>query len=195
MKACIVIPSHQNLDRFLKRQAKMDLSYPEKGRTVYESTPNYDNDHHQVFLGKGEAVWEKAKAALRSWKQFPATWTRIYPNTTPVVEGQNVAVLFRLLGIWWTNSARIIDCFDEPHRFGLAYGTLPGHVERGEERFWIERDAQGEITYHIRAFSRPAYWIVKIAYPFARANQKRFVRESMARMKTLAQASKKQTHA
>ncbi len=186
MKASFFFPTPQKLDPFLDRQEGRDYSYTEVGQTRQREPKQYDNDHHSIILGKGEAVWEKAKRALENWQQFPAHWTKIYPNTAPLRRGTTVAVLFRVLGIWWTNSARIVYDFSDEKRFGFAYGTLPGHVETGEEVFWIERDETGEISYHIKAFSRPAYWFVWLGYPIARIFQRRFCRESMAQMKKLS---------
>jgi len=34
-------------------------------------------------------------------------------------------------GVWFLNAARIVYVIDEPRRFSFAYGTLPGHAERG----------------------------------------------------------------
>ena len=34
---------------------------------------------------------------------------------------------------------RIVSVFKEVDSFGFAYGTLPGHPERGEESFVLER--------------------------------------------------------
>ena len=68
----------------------------------------------------------------------------------------------------------------------FAYGTLPGHIEKGEECFWIEKDNEGIITYHIKAFSKPAYLFIWLVYPIARFFQRRFVKQSMDRMKKLS---------
>ena len=56
-------------------------------------------------------------------------------------------MLARVLGMWTLNAARVVFVIDEPGRFGFAYGTLPRHVESGEERFLVERDAAGEVYY------------------------------------------------
>lgn len=65
----------------------------------------------------------------------------------------------RAIGLWWLNACRIVYVVDESgpiSRFGLAYGTLPGHVERGEERFMIEWNrGDNSVWYDILAFSRP----------------------------------------
>jgi uncharacterized protein (UPF0548 family) len=99
-------------------------------------------------------------------------------------------MISRVGGCWWLNCGRIIYVVDEAapvSRYGFAYGTLPGHVERGEERFLIEWDqATGEVCYDILAFSRPNHPLVKLAYPWARRCQKRFGRESAASMLTAA---------
>ena len=75
---------------------------------------------------------------------------------------------------------------DEPgpvRRFGFAYGTLPDHVESGEERFVVEWDeASGEVWYDILAFSRLRHPLVRIGNPYVRRMQKRFGKESAAAM-------------
>lgn len=67
--------------------------------------------------------------------------------------------------------ARVVYVVDEPDRRGFAYGTLPGHPERGEEAFVVERTADGSVWLVIRAFSRPANLFVWIAAPIARLLQ------------------------
>lgn len=181
----LAYPDSKAVHQFLEHEAQQDYSYPEVGASRGPGPVTYDNDHSFIVLGAGAEVWEKAQEALCQWQQFPPSWTRVYPADSPLRVGENVAVLFRLFGIWWTNSARIVYCLEEENRFGFAYGTLPGHVEMGEECFWIERDAAGKITYQIRAFSRPRFWLARLAYPLARAYQRRFVRQSMARMQAI----------
>ena len=185
----ITYPTVARLEKFLEGRKNQVLSYREVGDSVKEQVPNYDNDHYSILLGKGEPVWEAAKAALHRWAQFPEGWTSIYPAKAPLRQGQTVAVIFRVMGIWWINSARIIYTLDEPNRFGFAYGTVKGHVEKGEECFWIERNSEGEISYHIRAFSRPNYWWLWLVYPLARSFQRRFGRESTEKMRVIAKLS------
>ena len=78
---------------------------------------------------------------------------------------------------------------DEPRRFGFAYGTLPGHVEQGEERFLVERTDDDTVWYDILALSRPRHILTKIGYPFVRRLQKRFGRESAATMLRVVQTN------
>lgn len=187
MIASISFPNHKALDNFIKTETPKGFTYSEVGATATgEKFIHYDNDYNQIVLGKGEKVWQKAKKVLRNWQHFPLLWTKIYPNTTELKKGAVVVVLFRLFGIWWRNSAKIVYAFDEINRFGFAYGTLPGHIEMGEEVFWVERDKEGIVSYHIKAFSKPRFWLARIAYPIARFYQRKFVKESKVIMQKLS---------
>lgn len=178
-------PNPTQLKAFLQQQEKDNFSYPEIGATQQTSVAGYDNDDAHVLLGEGDAVWYAAKKALQDWQHFPFAWTKIHTTSTPPQKGQTVIVLFRLFGLWWLNSTRLVYTFDEPNRYGFAYGTLNEHVERGEEVFWIEKNKAGQVFYHIKAFSRPNWWGVKLAYPLARHFQRRFRRDSSLQMKKL----------
>jgi len=71
-------------------------------------------------------------------------------------------------------------------RFGFAYGTLPDHIERGEERFLIEwNHSDDSVWYDILAFSQPRHPMVKLGAPVARVMQKRFARDSLRAMRSL----------
>ena len=89
-------------------------------------------------------------------------------------------------GLLVAQSCRIVYIVDESgpiSRFGFAYGTLPGHVESGEERFLIEWERDGSsVWYDILAFSRPNHFLARLGYPLVRREQKRFRRDSAASM-------------
>ena len=89
-------------------------------------------------------------------------------------------------GLWWLNACRIVYVVDEPgpiRTFGFAYGTLPGHVEKGEERFLIEWDkTTNAVSYDIRAFSPANRLLIRLGYPAVRRAEKRFGRHSAAAM-------------
>ena len=184
MKLQLSKPNHSHLISFLSRQCTQQYNYKAINGTQSPPVKGFDNDHSFIILGQGGAVWDSAKKVLQNWQQFPVLWTKIEP-IAPLQKGEVVAVLFRLFGLWFVNSARIVYTLDDDKTYGFAYGTLPGHVEKGEECFWIERNAEGEVSYHIRAFSQPAYWIVWLGYPIARYYQRRFVKQSLAQMKNL----------
>ena len=178
-------PSDERIAAFLTEQRELACSYPEVGQSLDGSPSGYNLDHNRALLGCGAETFATACRALRGWKMFPAPWTRIVPNTTSLEQGQVVAMLAHVYGMWWLNACRIVYTVDETspvRRFGFAYGTLPGHVETGEERFTVEWLTDDKVWYDLRAFSRPRYWAVRLAKPLARGLQRRFVAESKLAM-------------
>ena len=113
----------------------------------------------------------------------------IVPRGVKLEKDAIVAVKARACGTWSLSACRVVYVVDEQQpltRSGFAYGTLPDHVERGEERFLIEWDpSDGSVWYDILAFSRPRHPLVRAGFPVARMLQKRFARDSMAVMKSL----------
>ena len=183
-------PTPERLQRLIASQETLALTYPQLGVSASGTLPGYNVDANRVLLGHGPAVFAAAREALRGWKQFPAPWTYIWASETPIAEGRSVAIVARAFGLWWPNTCRIVAVFDEPTRFGFAYGTLPRHVERGEEQFAVEQHADDSVWYTIRAVSRPGYWMVRLASPLTRRMQRRFARDSMAAMKAIAEGGR-----
>jgi len=68
---------------------------------------------------------------------------------------------------------RVVSVVDEPRRQGFAYGTLPGHPERGEESFVLSLLDDETIDFTLVAFSRPAVWWSRAGAPVSRWVQKR----------------------
>jgi uncharacterized protein (UPF0548 family) len=179
-------PSAVSIRRFLATQAKLPFSYPAVGATADMAPAGYVVDRTHGKLGDGESVFQSAKAALRRWEQFRLGWVAAWPPETPIQSGEVVAVLGRAAGLWWLNSCRIVYVVDQSgpiSKFGFAYGTLPGHVASGEERFLVEWDrADDSVSYDILAFSKPNHVLTRVGYPLVRRMQRRFGRESVAAM-------------
>jgi uncharacterized protein (UPF0548 family) len=176
-------PTDAELAEFLKHQARASFTYAEVGLSASEERwpSGFDHDRNRILLGKGTDIFQTARDALSEWRHFPSAWTMIFSANAPITTGNTIAVLIRALGVWWWNSARIVYTIDETGltpRFGFAYGTLPAHVERGEEQFLVEMDAEQNVWYSIRSFSRPRLWAARLAYPVVRLLQRRFVRDS-----------------
>jgi uncharacterized protein (UPF0548 family) len=135
-------PTTELIKRFLEAQSGLAFTYPSAGTTAGGMPSGYMVDHTRVQLGRGEVLFETAKSAINGWKQFALGWLEASPTDTPICKGATVGVLVRAAGLWWLNSARIVYIVDETSadvtRYGFAYGTLPGHVEAGEERFLVE---------------------------------------------------------
>lgn len=177
------LPVPKQVEQYLEVQAKLPHSYQPVGATAWpDPVKGFNNDRLRVELGRGAADFERAKEAIRRWRMFPDGWTQILPEAVPIQKNEVVAMYARSLGLWWRNACRIVYVVDEPSRFGFAYGTLPGHIERGEELFQVLLDANDTVWYEIRAFSRPRHWLAWLGYPLTRYLQEKFRQDSAAQM-------------
>jgi uncharacterized protein (UPF0548 family) len=180
-------PSADALRSFLAAQRELPFTYEAVGATAGTPPAGYAVDRTRIKLGEGEPVFRAAAAALRRWGQFDLGWVVAWPPDTPIQEGEVVAVMGRAVGVWWLNACRVVYVVDEAgpvSKFGFAYGTLPDHVESGEERFLVEWDRGDDaVWYDILAFSRPHHVLTRLGYPVVRRLQKRFGRESAAAMR------------
>jgi uncharacterized protein (UPF0548 family) len=179
-------PSKGAIFRFLAAQSQLDFTYSAIGCTATVAPEGYTVDHTRVMLGTGEKAFRRAKAALERWDHFRLGWVEAWPPETPIESGEVVSVLAHKFRMWSLNACRIVYVVDEPgpvHRFGFAYGTLPDHVETGEERFLVEWDeSSGDVWYDILAFSRPRHPLARAGNSYMRRMQQRFGRDSAAAM-------------
>lgn len=185
-------PTDDVISAFVATQKKLRYTYAEVGATREQAPAGYTTDHNRIQLGQGIDDYERAKAALRQWKMFNMPWVQLCWPDTPIGASATVAVLIRHLGFWSLNSARIVYVLEEHgkvEKFGFAYGTLPGHAERGEESFTVEYHAEDQsVWYELYAFSRPGF-LAALGYPFTRALQKRFAADSKTAMQNAVQAT------
>jgi uncharacterized protein (UPF0548 family) len=178
-------PSITDIERFLDRSRRLPLSYGPIG-LVNHPADNQQLDEQVVTIGRGQADFERARAALAAWKQFEIGWVEVFPRQAPIEVGTVVAVLIRHLGFWSLNGARVlyhVGGNTDQTSFGFVYGTLTSHAEHGEELFEVRLDPEdGAVLYRIRAVSWPQSPLARIGYPIVRLLQARFRRDSAAAM-------------
>ncbi len=181
-------PSADVIRAFLARVGDAPFSYDEVGASRGDARRpprGYQFDHNRRRLGQGRAAFDAACEALRRWEMFQLGWVEPGDPAAPLTPHTSVAVLARAFGLWSLNACRIVYAIDQatPIRtFGFAYGTLPDHAERGEERFTIEWREDDGVWYDLRAFSRPNRWYTWVGYPIVRRLQKRFAADSLDAM-------------
>jgi uncharacterized protein (UPF0548 family) len=182
-------PSSQRIARFLDAQRDAPFSYDEVGasRRSAKTPTGYAVNHNRARLGRGRDTFERSVAALYAWKMLDVGWARLVPAGAPVKAGTTVAVLAGHYGFHSLNPCRISYTIEDDEgglvRRGFAYGTLPEHSERGEERFTVEwRREDDSVFYDLYAFSRPNHLIARLGYPLARSLQRRFARDSLRMM-------------
>lgn len=171
-------PSQLDIARILCESENSPYSYAEVGETKGVPPKGFRFNSHRILLGHGEQTFVRGKEAISQWRMFPTPMAQLFGNELPLEPGLTVAVLFHVGLLWSTNLCRVVYTFDEQgdiDRFGFAYGTLPEHVECGEERFevqWLRAD--DSVWYEISVFARPQHPLVKLGHPYARYQQRRF---------------------
>ena len=151
------------------------LGYPPHG---------FVHDLSRTDLGSGETLFRAGREAFQRWEQFDLGWVRIANSRPAINPGELVAVEAHTTFVWSVNFSQITEVIDTSSRFGFLYTTTTIHVEEGQERFVLEYDADnGRVSYLIEAVSRPRHFLARIAYPFSRAMQHRFARDSHSRMR------------
>ena len=186
-------PTSDDVAKFIASQRNLPFTYAEVGATRFdpvEAPRGFTLDHNRVLLGNGIELYERAVEALKQWRQFDLGWVTLVPQGVKLEKDAIVAVKARAVSTWSLSACRVVYTINEQgpvRRFGFAYGTLPDHVERGEERFLIEwNPLDNSVWYDILAFSQPRHPLVRLGSPVARRLQKRFARDSLAVMKSIS---------
>jgi uncharacterized protein (UPF0548 family) len=149
------------------------LTYAEVGATRAAASMPVSAHRFAVrrAIGPTGAFDDAAAFVLGFGMQRGAGFT-VSSSSPRAVEGVELTVRAWFGPIRMTAPTRVVYVVDEPDRQGFAYGTLPGHPERGEELFLVER--VGEETWaEVRAFSWPGRWYTRLGGPVVRQLQHR----------------------
>ena len=182
---CLRRPTESEIAEFISLSAELPLSYAPVGLAQRE-TSEFTIDEASGMIGHGEETFRRARTALTQWRQFELGWVELFPRQASTDPETVVAVLVRHLGFWSLNGCRVVYSIGSKDEtmFGFAYGTLTNHCECGEEMFEVSFDSKtAEVTYTIRAASKPNVAFACLGYPIIRTLQARFRRDSIAAVK------------
>ena len=178
MRLSLGQPTVADLEAIRLEHLNLPLSYGAVGATLRDERPRgYFHDTCTVELGRGDATFEAAKAALHVWAAHRGAYILVLPIDAPIEVGTVVTMTLPVLGIHIHAGCRIVAVVDEPETFGFAYGTLTGHPETGEESFVIGRTPDGGVSFTVTAFSRPGELVPWCGLPIVRALQHRAARQ------------------
>lgn len=172
-------PLTADIRDFLNSNALTAFSFPDLGCTRGRNVAGFNTDRFRIELGTGEAVYEKAKRALRDWRGFATDWVRLCWPYKKIVPGTVVAVLISHYGLYSVNACRVVYVVDEPKRFGFALGSLTSHVLRGEMLSLVYQEDDNRVFYEVTTISRPGHWLSWVFYPLGRHLQNSFARDSL----------------
>jgi uncharacterized protein (UPF0548 family) len=166
----LAAPSDSHLDRALADARAAEPSYPEVGATRDAELPvGYRIDRYERRLGS----FERAVDALCHWQGQLGAGIRVYPDGATVEEGATALFIVRTLGLWSVLPCRVVYVESDDARFRFGYGTLPGHLERGEVAMSVECD-DGGVAARIWSFSRTVDPLARAAGPLSRHFQARY---------------------
>jgi len=168
--------SDDELAQRAKALESTPVTYSEVGATEGVMPDGWRQDRYVRTLGSGDQVWAEASVNVMRWVAHTHAGVRVIPDDPPL-EGNTVMLAFGVGPARVLAPCRIVVVVDEVDRVGFAYGTLPGHPERGEESFMVERLLDGTSRFVITAFSAPAELAARLAGPIARQIQRRVTNE------------------
>jgi len=179
-------PSDEAVRAIIDASREDGLTYGAVGATSATMPEDWYHTARYRTLGEGDALWSRAVQALQGWRMFDVPWVRLQAPGPPEV-GQTLGFASRQFGLWGVHVVRVVQTWEEDdgavRRVGFAYGTLPHHAVRGEERFSLRQEGRGgPVAFGIRQFSRPSSWMLKALGPMSRSVQEAFVDGAMDAM-------------
>jgi uncharacterized protein (UPF0548 family) len=149
------------------------LTYAEVGAT--ESLPMPAGYHHLRYRRRiGAVSLDAAASAVLTFAVHRASGVQMRTDAARAVVGAPVTVIAGIGPLRLAAPCQVVAVYETGERRGFAYGTLPGHPERGEEAFLVSRETDGEVWFEVRAFSRPASLITKLGGPIVPLGQRAY---------------------
>lgn len=150
--------------------ADKPLTYTEVGATAGAMPAGYHHLEKSALIGRGRDRFEHSAAEGMRWGMLRGAGLRVEATAPVAVVGAEVLVHLGPV----VAPCRVVYVVDEPDRRGFAYGTLPGHAERGEELFLVRFDpGTQDVHAEVKAFSRHATWWSRLGSPLTSLVQQR----------------------
>jgi uncharacterized protein (UPF0548 family) len=195
----LTLPTDFRLKKLALALRAAPYSYAAIGCTDSAVPPaNFWRDEARFELGRGQDVFNVARDAVLRGECFPPQLVRLHLEQRHAAAGDVALVIYSppFPRGWFIMPTRVIETFDErvetadgeAQLAGFTYGTLTGHLERGEERFEIEwRKCDDVVSFRIVAISRPAAWLAWLGFPYTRWEQARFRRLAGKQMREICE--------
>ena len=132
-----------------------DLTYADVGATADKMPSGYSRIEVARQVGVGADWFETARDRILTWDVQRRAGFRIEEAPARVRLGAEVMLSIGVGPLRLPAPVRVVSLVDEPTAVGLAYGTLAGHPEAGEERTDIRLEADDTVWARVRAFARP----------------------------------------
>ncbi|KAL4528839.1 hypothetical protein Ndes2437A_g03375 [Nannochloris sp. 'desiccata'] len=203
-------PSHSDRRALERRIPSLQFNFPHVGITTNTKELNFQDlqdlkgwaiNRTRAQVGTGREAYNKAVAALLTWRHFYFDWA--FTNAPTIKRNASVVVIAQSLFLWSMNPLRITSVEKNIHRkvknksgtgvrqqqrkcyqTSFAHTTVAGHQISGEERFTVEWNKENDsVWYEVYTISKPATLVATLAQPLLRFYQRLFVVQSIQAMK------------
>jgi uncharacterized protein (UPF0548 family) len=157
----------ETVDRLLAAARAAEPNYDHVGSTLATAPPGI-GAHRESLTACGTLA--EARAAMDAWAPHTGIRGRVIPVIPPAL-GETVCVIVPFGPVEMCVPDRIVAVVDEPDAVGFAYGTLPGHPERGEELFMAESVLDGRLRLSVTVHAVPASLPARVGAPLTRLLQ------------------------
>jgi uncharacterized protein (UPF0548 family) len=148
-------------------------TYDDVGATLAGKKPEgFHHDSYEAVVGQGAEAFQRAVTGLKTWKAHRLPGMQVFPHDQEIHRGATVVVTLGTPIASIAAPCRIVGVVDGQTRWGFAYGTLPGHPERGEESFAVSMSADGTVSFEIQAYTRPDDPLFRLSGPIGRGIQR-----------------------
>lgn len=155
------------------------LTYAEVGATQTGPLPaGYRHLRVRHLLAPGSTPHDVAVVgdALLRWQVHAAARIELLRDGPEAVPGVRVVSRIGVGPVRLSEPCEVVWVERTTDRVGFGYGTVDGHVFRGEEAFTVERDDAGDLWFVVTAFSVPDRWWVRLAGPLTVVGQRAYLR-------------------
>jgi uncharacterized protein (UPF0548 family) len=175
-------PAHK-LGSLLTSQRESQLSYATPGMTQGTPPLGYRVSSAEVDLGEGSDIFDAAVGHLRNWRVHAQSLQTVIAKSQ-VTTGTTVILVARIFPIYVTMACRVVYTIDAENAWGFAYGTLPHHVEKGEEQFLVSKVGQ-RVHFSVTGYSRAGHSLTVVAGPIGKRLQKTATERYVSSMEQL----------
>ncbi|WP_421732785.1 YndJ family transporter [Cellulomonas sp.] len=155
------------------------LTYTEVGATQGGPLPaGYRHLRVRHLLSPGSRPDDLALVgdALLRWQVHEAAGIELRHDADEAAPGVRVASRVGIGPVRLHEPCEVVWVERTADRIGFGYGTVSGHVFRGEESFTVERDAAGDLWFVVTAYSFPDLWWVRAVGPLTVVVQRAYLR-------------------
>jgi uncharacterized protein (UPF0548 family) len=176
-------PKLDKLNQILETQSQLQLSY--EASDLLTNNSSMKTTEYCMSVGTGLDAFEKAVLCLSQFAVHERAGFQVLKTSNSLEVNSCVLLKLSLFPFYITSVCRITNIISSSNTFGFTYGTLPHHIEVGEELFLIELTKTNNVLFKIKTISRPGNKFAILVKPYSNHLQLKFNNRYLLSMKEL----------